>query len=158
MDDLTAQELEQILNSGSMEDSSQDALLQLAMLQKLRGNMSPLQGRQAGDIYTANHPLEHLARAMEMVKMNQKEKAIEEALANSRAQQRAGRQAYGRAWRGNPAPIMEDPTQSSMEVNVPEPMFQMQVAQQLRQPRPPVSPGPPRRGRSSRDFLLGLNY
>lgn len=163
MDELTAEELEMILNSGNMESSAEDAMLQLAMLQKLRGGMAPMEGRQVGQMYVPNNPLEHLARAMEINKMNQKERQIEEAFANSRSKEREGLMKYGmsRMARQNAMQGMGDPTQQSMEANVPMPDIQMQMAQQLRQrppTPPPVAPGPPRRGRTSRDFLLGQNF
>jgi hypothetical protein len=147
MDDfegLSAEEIQKILASGGLEDSSNDALAQMIMLQKLRGDQPKLEGRQAGRVFVANNPLEHLGSYLQNRNMEKKQAGIEEALANARAGQRDARAAYGRAWAGpsKGPPMQAGPDQTAIEQNVPMPNIQMATANQLRKP-PMKRPGMP---------------
>jgi hypothetical protein len=142
--DLSAEELQAILSGGASEDSSNDALVQMMMLQKLRGQQPALEGRQAGRVYVANNPLEHLGSFMKNRQMDKKQSAMEEALGNSRAQGQRHVDALGKAAMGPPAgPPMAAPEQASVEGNVPMPNIQMEMAQQLRGKAPRRRPAMP---------------
>lgn len=97
---MSEEELQQLVQLGVIDENMAENSRQMKLAEQLRyGTPSP-QGIQAGNVYVASNPLEHIGRGMEQWTAQKRMKDLEKQRGEMQGQQTAGRQTYWDLLRG----------------------------------------------------------
>lgn len=114
MDEQTYQML---IELGALGDEDNELSKQLEFARALRMNERPLEGTQAGRVFVANNPLQHLAGMLERQRNNRDMRDILGQKGEIRGKQTEARGRYGKMIPGMTPPI--NPYEMSLYGNDP---------------------------------------
>ena len=130
LDNLSEEELQQLIALGSLPDEQNALQDQIKQAQMIRNRQAP-QGTQAGRVYVAANPLEHLAYAMQGIKADRDIKNLRSQQQDVLRRQNEGRMSYLdallgrlRMGKGGHAVTMRSPGMQDIDVDqslVPSP-------------------------------------
>lgn len=100
LETLSEEDLQELVSLGVIDENMAENARQMALAEKLRYGTPGPEGRQAGRVYVAANPLEHLGRGMEQWNAQKKMGELEKQRGTMQGQQTQGRQNYWDLIRG----------------------------------------------------------
>jgi len=99
LENMTEEDLQKLVELGVIDDKMAENARQMQLAEQLRYRAGP-EGRQAGRVYVAANPLEHIGRGMEQYQAIKRQKELDQQRGEMGKQQTAGRQTYWDLIRG----------------------------------------------------------
>lgn len=96
---MSEEEIQQLIDLGAIDENMAENARQMAVQEGLRYQSAP-EGRQAGRVYVAANPLEHIGKGLEQYNAMKKMKELETQRGTMQGQQTAGRGTYWDLLRG----------------------------------------------------------
>jgi hypothetical protein len=100
LESMTEEDLQKLVELGVIDENMAENSRQMKLAEELRYGTAAPEGRQAGRVYVASNPLEHIGRGMEQYQAQKKMKELETQRGEMGKQQTAGRQSYWDLLRG----------------------------------------------------------
>lgn len=96
---MSEDELQKLVQLGVIDENMAENQRQMKLAEQLRYQAAP-EGRQAGRVYVAANPLEHIGKGLEQYQAIQRQKELDKQRAEMQGKQTAGRQTYWDLLRG----------------------------------------------------------
>jgi hypothetical protein len=96
---MSEEELQQLISLGVIDEQMAENARQMALQEGLRYQSAP-EGRQAGRVYVAANPLEHIGKGLEQYNAQKRMKELEAQRGGLQEQQTSGRGTYWDLLRG----------------------------------------------------------
>lgn len=100
LEGMTEEDLQKLVELGVINEDMAENARQMQMAEKLRYDTAGPEGRQAGRVYVAANPLEHIGRGMEQWNAQKRMGELDKEREVMQGQQTAGRQTYWDILRG----------------------------------------------------------
>lgn len=100
LEEMTEEDLAKLVELGVIDENMAENARQMQLAEKLRYGTASPEGRQAGRVYVAANPLEHLGRGLEQWNAQKKMGELEKQRGEMGQQQTEGRQTYWDILRG----------------------------------------------------------
>jgi hypothetical protein len=100
LEQMSEEELQKLVELGVIDDNMAENARQMRLAEELRYATPTPEGRQAGRVYVASNPLEHIGKGMQQWNAQKRMDELEKERAGMGQQQTAGRQSYWDIIRG----------------------------------------------------------